>query len=126
MPFTARGLGIPEVGRQVPSQGSVVATPGGQVADFGGVISPVARVITVIGHIVAIVRRGVAAVRDARPVGGRRLGGVHVVKGTDPAPAVLAKPFDFVEFVDTATRLLAAPPAPAKLPDPRDGQALGG
>jgi CheY-like chemotaxis protein len=39
------------------------------------------------------------------------------------ASAVLAKPFDFVEFVDIATRLLAGP---VDVPNPRQGEALAG
>ena len=41
--------------------------------------------------------------------------------GAARASAVLAKPFDFVEFVDTAQRLLRAPIA---LPAPRNGDAI--
>ena len=44
-------------------------------------------------------------------------------EGATRASAVLAKPFDFVEFVDIATRLLAGP---IDLPAPRNGEALAG
>lgn len=43
--------------------------------------------------------------------------------GASRASAVLAKPFDFVEFVETAQNLLAKAPT---IPTPRDGAALAG
>ena len=56
-------------------------------------------------------------------VSGMPLAQLEAEPGAQRASAVLAKPFDFVEFTDIVQRLLAKP---LVLPAPRDGEALAG
>jgi CheY-like chemotaxis protein len=56
-------------------------------------------------------------------VSGMPMAQLQAEPGAKRASAVLAKPFDFAEFVDIVQRLLAKP---IELPAPRDGEALAG
>lgn len=54
-------------------------------------------------------------------VSGVPLRELRMAPGADRASAVLAKPFDFVEFINTTTRLLTKP---LNLPAPRNGESV--